>query len=77
MVSHSAQPATTIFYDTAVDYLGITADLATFNHVFDGEDTYAVVRALRIPKNRCFLISIYADLHLRPNVKNSRPPSQS
>ncbi|KAJ7284630.1 hypothetical protein C8J57DRAFT_1670092 [Mycena rebaudengoi] len=36
------QPATTIFYDTAVDYLGITADLATFNHVFDGEDTYAV-----------------------------------
>ncbi|KAJ7178846.1 hypothetical protein C8R43DRAFT_472035 [Mycena crocata] len=37
-----SQPATTIFYDPVVDYLGITSDLEVFNGHFGSEGAYAV-----------------------------------
>ncbi|KAJ6570218.1 hypothetical protein DFH09DRAFT_1313418 [Mycena vulgaris] len=48
----SPQPATTIFYDPVVDYLGLTSDLGVFNDAFRNEDAYAVVTILYVdPQN--------------------------
>ncbi|KAJ6631024.1 hypothetical protein B0H10DRAFT_704360 [Mycena sp. CBHHK59/15] len=38
----SSQPATSLFYDPLVDFLGLTSDLDTFNDDFVDEGAYAV-----------------------------------
>jgi hypothetical protein len=59
-------PSTTIFYDPAVDYLALTADLDAYNAVFM-QDARAVVRLSGVPDLK-IVLTLYLGFHFCPSM---------